>query len=186
METILPTATDSREDPLGIAMSLPKAAQARDHCGRDGYLAVLAALGIENASAAARGIDVRRANPDRFAHAQAAVVDEAQDGFEAATAEAAQQLTGMVTADDFRQGLVTPDFQLPPKLPIALEEILVEKPQSDDGLVERGGPQLLLIPAEDKIIEDLALGQFFEGTIRVMLGQFAHLPQVLRLGAAPQ
>jgi hypothetical protein len=76
--------------------------------------------------------------------------------------------------------------ELLPELPVALEEILVEQTQSDNCLIESRWSELLLVPAEDQVIEDLPLSQLLECALRVVLGQLPNLPEVLGLGTSPQ
>ena len=114
------------------------------------------------------------------------MMDEREDGSEAALANRAEQAPGLFASQNDRQRVVAPDLKLLPELPLALKELLVEQAQSDDRLIERRGSQLLLVAPEDQVIEDLSLSQLLERALRVVLGQLSHLAQILRLGAAPE
>ena len=72
---------------------------------------------------------------------------------------------------------------LVPQLPVPPQIIAVKEAQRYDRLVESRGSQFLLIAQMDQMIQHHALGQLFEGTLRMALGQFAHLAQILGFAA---
>src|SRR3954469_13158493 len=140
-------------------MRFPITAQALDHRRGNRHFAVLPALPIDDPDDGASAIDIRRAKPDRFANAQAAVMDQGENGPEAALANRTEQAPGLFTGQHDRQRVIAPDLELLPELPVALEEVLIKQPQGNHCLVERGGSQLLLVAPEDQVIKDLPLSQ---------------------------
>src|SRR6266545_1984074 len=104
-----PTTAGRGEQELEVAMGPPPVAQLLDHGRGDGHEAILAPFAIANVQArrslaAANVLDL---NADRFAHAQATMVDQSQRGAEARFAHRAevQALLRAVREPRFRTAL---------------------------------------------------------------------------------
>jgi len=113
----VPTAPGGGEEPVGIAVPFPKKAQPVDECGAQWHFARLAALGVPDAQDVALAVDVLGVDVERFAHAQAAVIDEGEVGAVAVVAEGAQQKGDIFTDEDVGQRLLAVDSYLRPDLP---------------------------------------------------------------------
>ena len=183
---LLPSATNTGKEPMGVAMEAPIFTQLGDHDRADGHLAHLSALAVDDAQDAAGGVNVGRFDGDGLADPQTAVVDERENGQETPAADGAQDLPQLGTGQDDRQRLITPDGELFPEHPLETGKIAKKHPQSHHGLVERGGTQLFDIPKMNEVIKDLSFlypAKFAPG---VMGGKFAHLTKILGFAASPE
>ncbi len=186
MRAFLPTAPDAGEEPVRVAMAAPVAAQAFDHLWSDGHLAVFASFAIDHTHDTAGRIDVLRSQSDGFADSQATVINQSQDGLEAVRAHRAENPAHFVTREHDGQRLIPPDFELLPELPVTLKIVAEKHPQSDHGLVESRGTQLLRVAQINKMIEHHPFRDLLEGTFRMTRCQLAHLTQILLFAASPQ
>ena len=181
-----PEAPDGGEKPLAVLVEAPVVAQPLDHGRGDGNLARLASLALADAHHPAGGVDVGGPQRNRFAQAQAAMIDQSQDGLETVFPHRGEDPPYLGAGQDDRQGRIPADGKLVPELPVQTEEVAVKHPQGDQGLIERGGPQLVVIAQVQQIVEDLPLANLLEGAFREVAGEEPNPSQVGRFCARPQ
>ena len=150
-----PAAAGRGEEPVGIAVPGPEYPQTREQLGADGNFAGLAALGVGDAQDEARAIDVFRADVERFAEAQAALIDEGEVGAVTAVAKGAQEAGDFLAGEDVGQWLDALDVDFRPDFPGLAEMVAVKGAQGADGLVEGGAGELALDLEVDEEVEDL-------------------------------
>jgi len=184
--TLLPSAADSGEEPLRIAVELPVTAELCDHPGSDGHLPVLPALPVDDADDPASRVNVLWTNADGLADPETAVVDQGEDGLEAVLAAGCENGTDILAGEHERERTVTADGELPPELPVEAEEVPVEHPQRHEGLIERRGPEMLRIAQVDEMIEHIPLLETIEPPPRMAVRELADLPQILLLAASAE
>jgi hypothetical protein len=166
-----PAASGSREEPVGIAVPGPEAAQADEEFGTDGDFTGLAALGVGDAQDEALAVDVLGADVEGFVQAQAALIDEGEVGAVAAIGKGAQELGDLVTGEDVGQWLDALDFNFCPDFPSLAEVIAVEGAQGADGLVEGGAGELAVGLEVDEEVEDLAWFEIRKRSVGEMVGK---------------
>ncbi len=80
----LPVLSQSGEEPLRIAVGLPKVAQPHQQFVGEGHLAILAALALDDAQHAALAVNVAGLDVNGLADAQTAVIHDGEHGPKAA------------------------------------------------------------------------------------------------------
>lgn len=95
-----PSTSGGGEEPVGIAVPGPEAAEADEEFGADRDFAGLAALGVGDAQDEALAVDVLGADVEGFVQAQAALIDEGEVGAVAAISKGAQELGDLLTSED--------------------------------------------------------------------------------------
>lgn len=150
-----PAASGRGEEPVGIAVPGPEAAQADEELGADRDFAGLAALGVGDAQDEACAVDVLGADMKGFAQAQAALIDEGEVGAVTTVAEGAQESGDFLAGEDVGQWLDALDADFRPDFPGLAEVVAVEGAQGADGLVEGGAGELAFGLEVDEEVEDL-------------------------------
>jgi hypothetical protein len=164
-------------------VELPKGAEPLDERVGDGDLAILAALGSDDADDSARGVDVAGLEADDLAEAQAAVIHEDEDGEETSLADRAEEAGDFIPAQDIGQLFDAANLDLAPALPLAAEVVAVEGAQGADGLIDGGVLQLPLLAQGNEEVEDLVLAELRGITLRVGLVELAHPVEVAGAGS---
>src|SRR5208283_1906103 len=165
-------------------MRPPPVAQFLDHGRRDGYVAVLAALGVADVKAGRvlAAMDVPDFNADGFAHPQPAVVHEPEAGAEARFAHRAQNGLHLRARQDYGQDFRLGDANFFEDRPAGdLDTIQVEAQQSVLGRLHGTGLIVLVLAQKQKVLANLVLRQSGRVTLE-MLGQFANISHVLFFG----
>lgn len=181
-----PTASGRGEEPVGIAVPGPEAAQADEQLRADGDFAGFAALGVGDAQDEACAVDVFRADVEGLAEPQAALIDEGEVGAVAAVAKGAQELGDFLAGEDMRERLDALDADLRPDFPRLAEMVAVEGAQGADGLVERGAGELALGLEVDQEVEDLPRFEIRKRRGGEVIGQLGSPAEVGLDGAAAQ
>lgn len=180
----VPTASGGGEEPVGIAVPRPEAAQAGEQLGADGDFAGLAAFGVGDAQDEACAVDVFRADVEGLAQAQPALIDEGEVGAVTAVAEGAQELGDFLTGEDVGQWLDALDVDFCPDFPGLAEVVAVKGAQGADGLVEGGTGEFALGLEVDEEVEDLARFEIRQRGVRVVIGKLGG-PAEVGLDGAP-
>ena len=166
-----PAASGRGEEPVGIAVPGPEAAQADEELGADRDFAGLAALGVVDAQDEACAVDVLGADVEGFAQAQAALIDEGEVGAVTTVAEGAQELGDFLAGEDVGQWLDALDFDFRPDFPRLAEMVAVKGAQGADSLVEGGAGELAVGLKVDEEVKDLGRFKSREGCAGEMIGK---------------
>ena len=179
----LPTTTDTRKEPLVIAMEGPKLPKTHEHLRSDGHFAGFVDFRFCDDDDESLSFDVTRPDADGFVQAQATLVDEGAEGAEADVAKGPQETVDFVASEDLGQGLVSFDVDLLPDVPVDAEVITVEGAQGADRLVHRAGPELPFVLEVDEEVEHALGWEFRQVGLRVMIGELVD-PAVVCLATA--
>jgi hypothetical protein len=166
-----PAASGRGEEPVGIAVPGPEAAQADEELRADRDFAGLAALGVGDAQNEACAVDVFGADVEGFAQAQAALIDEGEVGAVTTVAEGAQELGDFLAGEDMGQRLNALDFDFRPDFPRLAEMVAVKGAQGADGLVEGGTGELAVGLEVDEEVKDLGRSEIRERCAGEMIGK---------------
>lgn len=181
-----PSAAGGGEEPVGIAVPGPEAAQADEEFGADRDFAGLAALGVGDAQDEAFAVDVLGADVEGFAEAQAALIDEGEVGAVTTVAKGAQELGDFLAGEDVGQWLDALDLDFRPDFPGLAEVVAVEGAQGADGLVEGGAGELAFGLEVDEEVENLGWSEIRERGVGEMVGKLGSPAEVGLDGAAAQ
>ena len=165
-------------------MRPPPGAQFFDHGGGDRDVALLAALAAADQQAGRLLAPQNVFDPDAdgFAHAQAAVVHEAQAGAEARLAHGGQEALDLRARQHDGQHLRLGDAHLPEDGPAGdLEALDEEAQQRVFGHLHGAAGVVLVLAQEQEVLPELVLGEGGRVALE-MLGQLADIPDVLFLG----
>jgi hypothetical protein len=181
-----PTASGRGEEPVGIAVPGPEAAQADEQLGADRDFAGLAALGVGDAQNEAFAVDVFGADVEGFAEAQAALIDEGEVGAVTAVAKGPQELGDFLAGEDVGQRLDALDVDFRPDLPGLAEVVAVKGAQGADGLVEGGACELAVGLEVNEEVEDLGRFKIRQRGAGEMIGKLGGPAEVGLDGAAAE
>ena len=130
-------------------------------------------------------MDIFDLDADGFPDAQTAVVHETQAGAEARLAHGGQDALDLRAGQHHGQHLRLGDAHFPEDGPAGdLEALDVEAEQRVFGHLHRAAGVVLVLAQEQEILPELILGEGGRVALE-MLGQLAHIPDVLFLGRLP-
>lgn len=152
-----PSATGGGKEPVGVAMPLPKGAEALVQFGGDWNVAFVSAFGVAPGDSEGEGlsVDVGGSDVEGFVESQTALVDGGEESPVATVAEGAKELADFLTCEDVREGFFAFDFDLTPDLPFEVEVITIEGAQGANGLVHGATREVSLGLKVEEEVEDL-------------------------------
>lgn len=128
-------------------------AQAGEEFGCDGNFAGLVVFGFGNVNDEALAIDVLGLDGKSLADAQAALIQDGEEGTVAAIVECPQQQGDFIAGQDMGKWLLTLDVNLFPDIPVETEVVAVKGAQAADGLVDGSGRELAVVLDVDEEVE---------------------------------
>jgi hypothetical protein len=165
----------------------PPFAEQPEHGFGNGDISVLAAFTAADVETAIGAIDVIDLHAKSLGKAQAAGIDEGEGGDEPGFADLTEEQADLLDTEDDRKSGAMADDELAEDAPrgIQAQEIAVEDPEADLGLVHGAGLVVFLLSEEEEVIADLLLGER-SGIGPVVLGQEPDVGDVAVDGAGPQ
>jgi hypothetical protein len=179
-----PAAAGGGKQKGGVLMDAPPGAQFLDHGRGKGNIALFTALAA--ADQQARGLlasaNVFDPNAGSFAHAQAAVVHQAQAGTEARFAHGGQNALDLSTGQDDGQHLGLSNAQLAKDGPASDLEALDKKAeQRIFGHLHGAAGVTFVLAQEQEVLAQLVFGERGRVALKV-LSELTDIPDVLFLG----
>ena len=179
-----PAPAGRGKEEAGVTMGAPPLAQFLNQGGRQGHEAILAAFAVANVEPGRSfaAVQVGDFDENGLAHAQAAMIHEAQAGAEAGLAHGLEQGLHLGPGQDHGQDLRFGDADFPKHGPAGdLEALHVEAPQRILGRLHGAALVVLVLAQEQEVLAHLVLGEGGRITLDV-LGQLAHVAHVFFLG----
>jgi hypothetical protein len=176
---LLPPATNPREKPLGVAVSLPESAESLIELRGNRDLAGLASFTIDNANDEALAVDVLGFDANRFAQTETALIDDGEVGAVSTVPEGSQESRDFLSREDMRKRFAAVNLDLPPDVPIATEMIAVEETDGTKRLVDGGSLEASLLLEMDEEVEDLGRTDPGCGLVRVEMIELTNPPEII-------
>lgn len=123
---VFPPASHPGEEPIFITMRFPEGAQSMEKRAGDGDLARLGSFAVTNVDDEGVTINVLGRERERFAEAQAGMVNEGAVGAVTPIAKGGEEPSHFLTSENHREGRVALEFDLRPNLPFEAKVITVE------------------------------------------------------------
>jgi hypothetical protein len=167
-------------------MGFPEGAQFTNQALGEGHAPVLAALALADVEPELSGVNVGDFKFDRFADAQAAVINQAQTHAEAFLAQRGERALDLRAGEPQRQGLAAADDPFGKHRPVGVAELLAEE-ELEGSLTEGHGRagETLVLAQEQEVVAQLLLGEG-GGVAAEMIGQAAHVTDVFLTGGWPE
>lgn len=143
-------------------------AQAAEEFGSDGNFACLVVLGLGDVNDESFAVDVTGLDGECLADAQAALIEDGEEGPVAPVVEGSQQQGNLVTSQDVGKRFLAFDVDLFPNIPVEPEVVAVKGAQSADGLIDGGRRKLAVVLEVDEEIEHAGRWQIGKLVIRVV------------------
>lgn len=153
---------------MGVPVKGIELAQAAEEFGSDGNFACLVVLGLGDVNDESFAVDVTGLDGKCLADAQAALIEDGEEGPVAAVAEGSQQQGNLVTSQDVGKRFLAFDVDLFPNIPVEPEVVAVKGAQSADGLIDGGRCELAVVLEVDEKIEHAGRWQIGKLVIRVV------------------
>ena len=166
------TAARVGEDQQRVAMESPVAAQFAVHGGGQGHDPVLVSLAVADEELVFGAFNVVDGQPEAFAQAQPATVDEFERSAVAAQADVGQQIVDLLAGEHFGQGVMVLGADLREQAPVGMAE-KVDKEHTGGGasLADGLGLPMLLEFYEEEVLAKLRLGEGGRIAAEVLVNQ---------------
>ena len=168
-----------------VPVAFPPVPQFLQHRRGQGHEPILAALAAAHVQAGMFGVgfaQIAQFNPDRFADAQAGVIDQSEQGAITRELHRLEQCGDLFAGEHQRQGLGRGDAEFAKHRPaFDVQTVLKEGAQGALGHLHGGGPKLPDLTQFEVIGADLILGE--RGWVAlVMIAEPANVTDVFFLG----